>query len=464
MDAIETISNKFRDINYNDLPGGVVDATKRLILDTISVGLGGSSADGISQLMQFFVDHGGKQESSVWVFGTGLPCAAAAQLNATMVHALDFDDTHDRAVIHVGVTSVPTALAVAEQTGNVDGKTLITAVALGVEIASRLCLANTVSMFERGWHYTTLHGNFNATAVAGKLLALDAGEMINAYGLAYHQASGNLQGLIDGTLAKRLGPGFSVRNGITAVQMAAKGLTGPRNSLSGKHGFFNVYHRGDYEPQKLVDGLGETYEVANLSYKPYPCCRENHLSIDAALQLRSEFDIKPEDIKEITVNMSREGMVAVFTPLSEKQNPKNVVDAQFSTPWTVAWALVYGSVGIEAFKPEAICDEKVLDLSRRINPVPDDSLSQLGVSPTIVNIATKNGQNYTQKIEIAYGSPENPMTMQDMANKLKACAANADGDFSNTEIDELSSMCMNLEDLNDVRAITRSLSAPKVWS
>ena len=88
----------------------------------------------------------------------------------------------------------------------------------------------------------------------------------------------------------------------------------------------------------------------------------------------------------------------------------------------------------------------------------------MGVSPTIVNIATKNGQNYTQKIEIAYGSPENPMTMQDMANKLKACAANADGDFSNTEIDELSSMCMNLEDLNDVRAITRSLSAPKVWS
>jgi 2-methylcitrate dehydratase PrpD len=319
-------------------------------------------------------------------------------------------------------------------------------------------------MFERGWHYTTLHGNFSATAVAGKLLGLEVNKMINAYGLAYHQAGGNLQGLIDGTLAKRLGPGFSVRNGITAVQMAVVGLTGPRNSLSGKHGLFNVYHHGDYEPRTLVDRLGEKYEVLNLSYKPYPCCRENHLSIDAALQLKSEFDIKSDNIKEIIVHMSREGMVAVFSPLIDKQNPKNVVDAQFSTPWTVAWALVYGSVGIEAFTPEAIHDEKVLALSRKVHPVPDDSLAQLGVSPTVVNIITKTGETHTQKVETAYGSPGNPMSMQDMANKMIDCVANAAGQFGSADVEQLTSMCMNLEDLDDVRRITRILSAPQAWS
>ncbi len=461
MDAIFKLSETFNNISYDDLPRNVVDATKKLILDTISVGIGGSGSEGVKQLAAMFVEQGGREDSFAWVFGNRLPGVAAAQLNATMAHALDFDDTHDRAVIHVGVTTVPTALAIADKAGNIDGKKLITAVALGVEIASRLCLANEVSMFERGWHYTTLHGNFSAAAVAGKLMGLEVNEMISAYGLAYHQASGNLQGLIDGTLAKRLGPGFSVRNGITAVQMAAAGLTGPRNSLMGKHGLFNVYHHGDYNPEILLDKLGETYEVLNLSYKPYPCCRENHLSIDATLQLRSEFNIKPDDVKEIIVHMSREGMVAVFNPLIDKQNPKNVVDAQFSTPWTVSWALVYGSVGIEAFKPDAIYNEKVLEISRRVHPVPDDSLSQLGVSPTVVNIITKTGKTYTKKVETAYGSPVNPMGIQDMVNKMNGCIANAARHFSSRAADELTAMCTNLEDVEDVRRITKILAAPQ---
>lgn len=458
MDVIYKFAEVFDNISYNDLSTDVVEAAKKLILDTVSVGIAGSSSDGVSQLLQLFTDQGGKAESQAWVFGNRLPCINAAQLNATMIHALDFDDTHDRGVIHVGVASVPTAFAVADKIGNINGKQFITAVTLGVEIASRLCLANTVSMFERGWHYSTLHGNFNATAVAGKLLGLKIDEMVSAYGLAYHQASGNLQGLIDGTLAKRFGPGFAVRNGIMAVEMASVGITGPRNVLQGKHGLFNVYHRGDCDPDVLIDKLGKTFEVVNLSYKPYACCRENHLSIDAVLKLVAENDIKAKDVKEVLVQMSNGGITAVFDPVIEKQNPKTVVDAQFSTPWTVAWALIYGSVGLEAFTPEAIRNKEVLTLSRKVQPIPDESLSRLGVSPTIVNIITKSGKTFTKKIETAYGSPENPMTMDDVSNKMNDCIANAACDFKEEDVEKLKSLCMNLEEVDDVRQITQILA------
>ena len=458
MDAIYKFAEVFENITFDDLPADTVEAAKKLILDTVSVGVAGSSSEGVSELLHLFEDQGGKAESTAWIFGDRLPCASAAQLNATMIHALDFDDTHDRGVIHVGVTSVPTAFAIADKIENVSGKQLITAVILGVEIASRLCLANTVSMFERGWHYSTLHGNFSAAAVAGKLMGLSLDKMVSAYGLAYHQASGNLQGLIDGTLAKRFGPGFAVRNGIMAVQMASRGITGSRNVLQGKHGFFNVYHQGDYDLAALLCRLGETFEVDNLSYKPYPCCRENHVSIDGTLGLVAEYGIKADDVKEILIQMSHEGMTAVFDPLIEKQNPKTVVDAQFSTPWTVAWALIHGSVGLEAFTPESIKNDEVLALARKVQPVPDDTLSQLGVSPTVVNIITKSGKTFTKKIEIAYGSPEKQMTIEAVTKKMNACIANAARDLNDEEAEKLKFLCLNLEKVNDVRQITKILA------
>ena len=188
MDAIYTFSRHLLNTTYDDFPSEVVDVTKKLIMDSLAVGMGGSAKEGVRELVDILKDWGGKEEASVWVHGGKLPSISAAQANATMVHALDYDDTHDDAVLHAGVVAVPTAFALAERMGGVDGKTLITAVALAVDLTARLCLANTVSMMERGWHYTTLHGNLNAAAVAGNLLELDEERLVNAFGLAYHQA------------------------------------------------------------------------------------------------------------------------------------------------------------------------------------------------------------------------------------------------------------------------------------
>jgi len=458
MDAINAIAHYIHTIDYNKLPPEVVQATKNLIMDSVAVALAGSAETGVAELADIFREWGGKEESTLWVYGDRLPCLSAAQANAVMIHALDYDDTHDAAVIHTGVVAIPTAIAVAERIGGVDGKKLITSVTVAVDLAARLCLANTVSMFERGWHYTTLHGNFSAVAAAGKLLDLDEETLIHAFGLAYHQACGNLQALHDGALAKREGPGFSARNGIMAVLMAQKGITGARNVLEGRDGFFNVYHRGDYRPGILTSRLGEEFENPKISFKPYPCCRANHTSIDAALALVREHTIKPDDIDHIVVRIGKGGMKVVGEPVEVKQNPATTVDAQFSTPWTVASAIVHGKVGIAEFTKDAIKDKRVLALSNRVTPTVDDSLTRLAVGPTVVEITMKNGKTYSKQVDIPYGSPENPMSMEAMALKMRDCASYAAKPMSADNVERLIQQTAHLEGLPNVREFVQHMT------
>ena len=261
MDAIHSLAKNIVAVTYEDLSLKAIEATKKLILDTLAVSIAGSAKEGVGELVDIFRQWGGKVESTIWVHGCKLPCIHAAQANATMAHALDYDDSRDGAFLHVGAIAVPTALAFAERKGGVDGKSLISAIAAGADLAARLCLANNTSMFDLGWHYTTLHGNFNAASVAGKLAGLDAEMLVNAFGLVYHQAGGTIQCLHDGALAKRARPGFSARNGIMAVLMAQKGITGAHNILQGWSGLYNVYHRGDYDPEVVTANLGEQFDI-----------------------------------------------------------------------------------------------------------------------------------------------------------------------------------------------------------
>ena len=457
MDVIYTLAGNIIDTNYENLPAEVVKATKRLFMDGLGVGLAGSAEAGVSELIDIVRDWDGRKESTVWVYGDRLPCVSAAQANATMIHALDYDDTHDVAILHASSVAVPTALAIAEKLGGVDGKRLITAVALAVDLAARLCLANKVSVFDRGWHYTVLHGNFSAAAIAGKLLGLDEETLVSAFGLAYHQAGGNLQCLHDGTLAKRAGPGFAARNGIMAVLMAQKGITGARNVLQGRDGLFNVYHRGDYNPEVLTANLGEKFEVVNLSFKPYPCCRNTNPPIDATLAMVGEYNIKAEDVDSVTVYVGKGAMGLVCEPLNTKQNPSTTVDAQFSIPWTVASAIVQGKVGIAEFTPQAIKDKAVLTLSNKVTPKLDESLNRMGVSPAIVEIKTKDGKVYSKRVDTPYGSPENPMSMDAIAAKLRDCASYAAKPLSQKNVEKLIQLVSQLEAVSDVEEVVRLL-------
>jgi len=472
MDAIYLFVKNFIHINYKDLPRDVVEVTKKEILDLLGVSLAGFTAPGVKELLDIVKEWSGKGESSIINCTQKVPAPVAAQVNATMGHALDYDDVHDRAVMHPGVVIIPTCMAVAERKGKVSGREFITAVVLGVDMMCRLGLATwpgyspssperkeggfQAERVNQGWHLTTLMGFLGSAGATGKLLGLDEERMLNSFGIAYHQCSGNMQCRIDGAQTKRMGPGFSSRAGIASALMAEKGITGAKNCLEGEQGLYNMYFQGGYDAKTLVMDLGKHFEGVNVSIKPYPCCRGIHTSIDAALALVSEQNIKPEEVMEIRLFADTGGYYALCMPLEVKTKPRNLVDSQFSIPWGVATAVARRHVTMEHFTEGAITSPDILEVASKISVELDTNLGMPDrIPPGKLEIKTNNGQVYLKKVDDPLGSPEKPMSFDDCARKFRDCASHPGNTLSNEQIENIIELIGQLEQVKDVGEVIK---------
>jgi 2-methylcitrate dehydratase PrpD len=475
MDAIQLFAKNFIKINYEDLSHEVVEVTKKEVLDLLGVALAGYTSPGVKELADLIAEWGGKEESSVIYYNKKVPAPMAAQANATMSHGLDFDDVHDLAVMHPAVSVVPACMAIAESLGNVSGREFITTVALGVDMICRLALAtwpgydpaipetkNIAFQAERvrnGWHFTTIMGYLASAGAAGKLLSLDEEQIINAFGIAFHQCSGSHQGRDDGAHTKKLGPGFSARSGVAAALMAQRGITGPKNILEGHFGLYKMYFQGGYDPETLTANLGKHFEGSNVSFKPYPCCRGIHPSIDATLELVKTKQLNVDDIKEIRIFADAGGYQMLCSPLDVKTKPRTSVDAQFSIPWGVATALTRGFVGIEHYTTAAINSHDILDTAAKITTVLDHSLDTADKIPSAkVEIETKTGRIHTSRVDHPLGSPERPMTFDDCAMKFRSCANYSVPRLSEDKVERVIHLIKRMEHLDDVGDIMRLLT------
>jgi 2-methylcitrate dehydratase PrpD len=457
MDATFLFAKNIANTKYEDLPREVVEATKKQVLDLLGVALGGFSKPGPKELREIVRDWGGKEESTIIGCKQKVPAPNAAQVNATMAHALDYDDVHETAIIHPGVAIIPTCMAVAEQKGNLSGKELITASALGVDMMCRLALATTPGSrpINTGWHLTTLFGFLGAAGAAGRMLGLDEEKMVNGLGIAYHQCSGNGQCVIDGALTKRMGPGFSVKGGITAALLAEKGVTGARNCLEGEWGLYKLYHHGNYDAKALTRDLGKYFEGINVAIKPYPCCRGIHPAIDAALALVKEHPIQAEDVQKIVLSVSKEHYQLLCEPEEAKLKPRTPVDAQFSIPWGVATAIVKKRVALDDFTEMAIQSQEILKVTQKMSVRVDTRLNRPDkIEPTRVELTTKQGEVYTHEVEEPLGSLERPMSFDDCARKFRDCAKN----LVDEKVDKVTELINDLEKVTDIRKMIDLLS------
>ncbi|MBI5441077.1 MAG: MmgE/PrpD family protein [Deltaproteobacteria bacterium] len=424
-DAALLFAEHFVRTRFEDLAGEVVEATKKEILDLLGVAVGGFAQPGGRELLQLVREWGGREESTIIGCSRKVPAPNAAHVNATIAHALDFDDVHETAVMHPGIAVIPVALALGERAGRLSGKELLTSAALGVDLMCRLALATTPGKkpFDTGWHLTSIYGYLGAAATAGRILGLDAEKMVNALGIAYHQSGGTGQAVKDGALTKRLGPGFAVKGWITAALLAERGVTGAKNSLEGEMGLYRVYLRGDYAPEVLTAGLGERFEGPNVAIKPYPCCRGIHPAIDAALELVTEHSVRPEELRRVEIAVSEGHHLLLCTPLEAKLRPRNPVDAQFSIPWGVAVALARKQVTLADFTEEAIRSRDILEVVGKLSVGVDNTLKRPDkIEPTRVRITTNSGAVFSAEVEHPLGSMERPMSFWDCSTKFRDCA------------------------------------------
>lgn len=433
---------------YADLPASAVASARRDILDTFGCMLGGSSSPGIDELFSVLSRWGGLAESRVLLRGVGLPAPQAALLNASMGHALDFDDTLDTGgSIHPGVSVLAAVMAVCDSLGGVSGRDVLLAVALGLDVSCRIALASTL---DRGWHRTAAIGVFGATAAAGKLIGLTPEQMLAAFGIAYSHAAGNRQCILDGALTKRMQAGQAASAGVFSAVLAQTGFTGARNIFNGRFGFFELYQPNGYDASVLLRDLGTAFRGEALSYKPYPCGRPLHAAIDAALMARAQLEIeRADDILTVTVEADPAGHSDQFAHGPAKRRPTQVVEAQFAQPFLVATALVHGKIGIA--EVDGLGDASVLALSDRIAGVAQDGRPKGSLS---ITVRRTDGRSVTVEASAPIGSPEKPLTNVQLEAKFRDCARNAVQPLAEASLEALATIG-RLETLPDARQLIK---------
>jgi 2-methylcitrate dehydratase PrpD len=403
------------------------------------------------------MESGGKKESTILGFQAQVPAHMAAFANGAMAHALDFEDSHDLALVHPNAVTVPAALAMAESIGKVNGKDFIVCLAVGCDIVCRLGLAFDENPGEYGWYIPPILGSFGATAAAGKLLNLDETGILDAFSLTLCQSTCSAElRYSPRSDIRSVRDAFAAKAGVLAARLAQKGVKGFDHPFEGKAGLFSLYSNGKYDGTRLIEGLGKRFEGANISFKPWPACRGTHTYIEAALHILKEHALNLNDIVDIRVIVSSFNRM-LCEPEHLKKAPQTVIDAKFSIPFAVATALYNKEVGLEHFTPERLKDENVLQLAQKIRYDLDPSLGLRDATRGFLEIKAKDNKTYAERVDRAYGHPDNPVSETAVVAKFMSCADKAKTRIPEKELKEVSKWILSLEEIKDIRQIVRLL-------
>lgn len=448
-DTVEAFASYVVEQRGRALPPEVVTATTRSVVDTLACMAAGRRAPVVDGALEVASRWGGAETSTVCAERAKLPAYLATFVNASMVHQHDFDDTHDRAVCHPTSASLPAALAVAEERGGVAGGDLVTAVAVGNDIACRLAAAITGSLWDYPWIRAPFVGIFGAVAAAGYVGGLTAAEMRHAFGLALPQVASTLESVVGpDSDVRSIRDGLIYKDAVLAVELAAAGVRGDARVFDGPYGFYEAYHRGEYDPVVLVDGLGETFRGTEVSLKPWPSCRHTHATLTALLDALAAGDSDPVQV-EVRHGTGNQRLI-------DKPWPQSRIDALCHLPYVVATALVHGSVPLSAFEGEALDDPRLREELRRVSWVPTKEHDRHGaIEPGHVVIRFADGQVVERAVDIALGHPSNPMPRERFQAKITDCLQYA----GYREVTERADTLMGLVDeLPNVTAL------PLVWA
>lgn len=443
-------------LDFATLPAEVQERTRFLVLDLVgNIVRGRHDAESTPALLAAVRALGlAAGGSAVLGDAARYTPAGAALLNGALAHSLDFDDTHAAGTLHPGAPVISAALAAAEMVG-ANGRTLLSAIVAGYEVTCRLAVALPGGdHYDRGYHPTATCGAFGAAAAAARVFGLNAQGLADAFGIALSQAAGSLQFLANGAWTKRFQVGWSAMNGLAAATLAREGFRGASEAFEGKAGFLRAYAPNP-NPPRMLQGLGTEFELMQTAVKPYPSCRYGHASVDAAIALRAELGLRPEEIEAVTMGLPNKGMLLVGAPLAYKQNPQNVVDGQFSGPFVVACGLATGAMGWDSYA--LLQDPVVRGILPKVDCVEDPEVQALFPTFMAGKLTVRaRGETHVRLVKIAKGEPENFLTEDELRAKFHGLV---DAVLGRERAIALADAVLGLDRAPDVAAMMR-LGAP----
>jgi 2-methylcitrate dehydratase PrpD len=390
------------------LPPEVVHQAKRSFMNFFAVALAGCRTAPVEIALRSLSEFSGGRQATIIGRAERIDALSAAFLNAAGANVFDFCDNHVRTVIHPTAPVAPALLALSELRP-VSGSELLLALVLGNEVETRIGLAVSPKHYSLGWHITSTCGVFGAAAGSGKLLGLDPAKMVWAFGAAATQSSGLCECL--GTAAKSASVGNAARNGLWSALLAEKGFDGPPEPLNGVQGFYNAMGVPP-DLSRTTDGLGETWQIMETAYKPYPCGFVINPVLDCVLDWRRDHPAA----EAVRVVVRGHPLLADRTDRPQVSSGRQ---SQVSVQHGVAAALITGKAGLEQFSDACVNDPRVAALRGKVEVVRDAAFSTIAAA---VDITTADGRTHVLSTTAARGSDVNPMSDNALEDKLRAAA------------------------------------------
>ena len=428
MAAEATISQQLAQfaagLRFEDIPATVTERAKLHVLDCIGIGLASTGFEFGQRTINALVGLAGDGPYPVLGTPLGLPLRDAKLANGTLIHGLDFDDTHSGAVVHASASAVPVILAVGQRE-RANGREALAAYLVGVETSSRIGQAAKNGFHLRGFHPTGLVGAFGATLACGRLSGMNPAQLGAAQGIVLSMASGSLEFLEDGAWTKRMHPGWAASSAATACALARSGFVGPKRTYEGRFGLFNasVGAGHPFDLAMCTAGLGDTWEMHNVALKPYPACHFNHAFADAALELRRTHTFALEDIASITARIAAGQTAVVCEPEAAKRRPLSAYEAQFSVHYIIASSLLRNRFTLTELEDDALADPRAHALMQKIGyEIDPDSAFPRYYSGEVV-IRLKDGRELRQRELHNRGSDARPLSAEEIVTKFHGNAA-----------------------------------------
>jgi 2-methylcitrate dehydratase PrpD len=426
------------------LPEEVAEKTKQHILDTLAAMISGSKLLPGQRSLQFAEAYGGRPISAI--VASKLSCGAieAALANGVLAHADETDDSHSPSQSHPGCAVVPGALAVGEQFG-ISGTHFIRAVALGYDIGTRVTMTLGGQEFEAASHWSThsIAPLFGAASAASCAASLNAQQMRWMLGYTAQQSSGlgSWNRDTDHIQKAFLFGGMTARSGVTSALLVQSGWTGVDDIFSGKDNFFAAYNP-KADPSGLIDKLGERYEVTRTNIKKWPVGSPIQAALDALVLLRQEFPFNADQVQQVEVRLATDEAAIV--------NNREIPD--ICMQHILAIALIDNTVTFASAHDRALMkDPGVLRERAKITLIPEADLERLmPLRVAILEVTLTDGKKLSRRVDNVRGTPENPMTRDEVLAKARDLVTPVLGAQKCTQ---LLAKIIALEDVADIREL-----------
>ena len=433
----------------------MVAKAKLSILDTLGCCIFGATLLPMQKLAAMVAVDGCAPKATAFGMKLRTSASLAALLNGASAHAFQLDEIHLESTLHPASVGLAAAFALAEADSSVTGRDLVTALVAGDEVGIRVGLACKGGMFKTGFHNQGTTGVFVAAAAAAHILRLDAQQTQHALGIAGSQAAG-LMAVQDGAMAKSFHSGHAAQSGVYAARLAQLGYTGIPDVLEAPYGAFFSSFVDEWSELALTDGLGARWEILRVGFKPAPASNGSITAMTAMDRLMRDQNLQAGDVVQVTAYVSNNTLHHCGWPY-KADRIQSVLSAQMNLRYGIAVVALERKNGVAQFAQSKIRDPQIMDFIGRIQVAHEPKFEGEGgrfrVACRLV-VKTKTSEEFETTVLYRKGSPEDPMTGDELEEKFQTLTKS----IGNRRSEQIAQRVAQVDDYKDLADLSSLLT------